>query len=75
MDGQAPQQLSTLPSLGLVLCRIGPCAAGSSPPPPPPGRAGKGLWDTRKQEGSKPAMCAELLPAQGLHLIPFTPAL
>lgn len=32
MDGQAPQQLSTLPSPGLVLCRIGPCAAGSPQP-------------------------------------------
>lgn len=35
-------------------------------------RARRESW---KQNGLKPAMCMELLLAQGLHLIPSTPAL
>lgn len=31
--------------------------------------------DRQKQNGSKPAVCTELLLAQGLYLIPSTPAL
>lgn len=58
MDGQALDQLSTLPNPGLDLCRIRPCAAGCSP-----GELVRDSRDRQKQNGLRPAMCMELLLA------------
>lgn len=56
---------------------LGWISAGSGPVllAVPPGGLERGSGDRQKQNGSKPAMCTELLLAQGLHLIPSTPAL
>lgn len=70
--GWAPDQLSTLsslPSPRWICAGPGPVLlAGGS-------RDSARREKSQKQNGSKPAMCMELLLAQGLHLIPSTPAL
>lgn len=70
--GRLHSSSAPCPALGWYSVGSGPVLLAA---PSLPERAGKGLRDAQKQEGSKPATCVELLLAQGLHLIPSTPAL